>query len=160
MTEVLFVFFIVGFVCGAVYDIFRFFRLIFANKWAVFFLDFLYFFLISPFIFIFLLSFNNGQVRVFYFTDILMGFVVYILTLYRITGWFQKPIAALLRNIVKKIIKSFKKVLQCIKKVYYNVFMLRRKPLRLKKKSKTKRKKKSKKKSGDNNDEDFSEFEI
>ncbi len=89
-----------------------------------------------------------------------MGFVVYILTLYRITGWFQKPIAALLRNIVKKIIKSFKKVLQCIKKVYYNVFMLRRNPLRLKKKSKTKRKKKSKKKSGDNNDEDFSEFEI
>lgn len=152
MNDTVVVFLFLGLFIGAVYDFFRFFRLVFKNKAAVFLLDFLFFFIISPILFIFLLSYNNGQVMVYYFTASLFGFLVYILTVYRITGYIFRPVAALFRNIVKKILKSFKKGLQCIKKVYYN--MLRHSTLRLKQSKKSGRKKKS----GDINEEDFSEF--
>lgn len=152
MNDTIIVFLFVGLLIGAIYDIFRFFRLVFKNKTAVFLLDFLFFFIISPIIFIFLLSYNNGQVRVYYFTAILFGYLIYILTLYRITGYIFRPIASLFRNIVKKILKSFKKGLHCVKKVYYN--MLRHSTLRFKGSNKARKKKKS----GDINEEDFSEF--
>lgn len=152
MNNIIVVFVFLGLFIGAIYDVFRFFRLIFKNKKAVFLLDFLFFFIISPIIFIFLLSYNNGQVRVYYFTAILFGFLIYILTLYRITVYLFRPIASLFRKIVKKILKSLKKGLQCIRKVYYN--MLRHIPLRFKSKKSAGKKKNS----GDINEEDFSEF--
>lgn len=152
MNEAVVIFLFLGFGIGAIYDAFRFFRLIFKNKWAEFFLDFLFFFTISPIIFLFMLSYNSGQVRGYYFTSVLLGYLLYILTLYRITVHIFRPIANVLRFIVKKCVKSLKKVLQSIKKVYYN--MLRHSPLRFKKNKKLRKKKNS----GGLNEEDFSEF--
>ena len=157
MTENLSIFFIAGISFGAVYDVLRFFRLIFPGKRAVFVFDFLFFFIISPAMFLLLLSYNNGQVRVFYFTSVFFGFIVYILTVYRITGIFERGIAAFIRIIIKKCLKSFKKVLQKIKKVYYNSTELSRRALHSKKKSKSG---KSKTKEVETNGEDFSEFET
>ena len=156
MTENLSVFLISGAFFGAVYDILRFFRLIFPGKRSVFILDLLFFFIISPVFFLLLLSHNNGQVRVFYFTAAFFGFLIYILTIYRITGIFERGISSFIRKIMKKCLKSFKKVLQKIKKVYYNSTELSRKALQSKKKSKNK---KSKKKEVETDGEDFSEFE-
>lgn len=152
MNESIIVFLFVGILIGVIYDFLRFFRLVFKNKWAVFLLDFLFFFISSPIIFIFLLSYNDGKVRVFYFTAILLGYLVYILTFYRLTGRIFRPVAGFFRNLVKKIFKSLKKGLKCIAKVYYN--MLRHRALR---KKHTKKAEKSKK-SGDFDEEDFSEF--
>ncbi len=152
MNEAVVVFLFLGFGIGAVYDAFRFFRLIFKKKWEEFIIDFLFFFTISPIIFLFLLSYNNGLVRVFYFTAMLLGYLVYILTLYRVTVYIFRPIANGLRFVIKKSLKSFKKVLQSIKKVYYN--MLRNIPLRFKRNKKLGKKKNS----GGLNEEDFSEF--
>ena len=152
MNDAVVVFLFLGFAVGAIYDIFRFFRLVFKKKWVEFLMDFLFFFTISPIIFLFLLSYNNGQVRVFYFTAVLLGFLIYILTLYRVTGYIFRPIANVFRYIVKKVSKSLKKVLQSIKKVYYN--MLRHSPLRFKHSKKLGKKKNS----GGINEEDFSEF--
>lgn len=152
MNEAVVVFLFLGFGIGAIYDIFRFFRLLFKKKWVEFFLDFLFFFTISPIIFLFLLSYNNGLVRAFYFTAVLIGFLVYILTLYRVTVYIFRPIANVFRFIVKKSLKSLKKVLQSIRKVYYN--MLRHSPLRFKNNQKLRKKKNS----GGLNEEDFSEF--
>ena len=146
MNEAVVVFLFLGFGIGAVYDAFRFFRLILKKK------DFLFFFIISPIIFLFLLSYNNGLVRAFYFTAMLLGYLVYILTLYRVTVYIFRPIANGLRFVIKKSLKSFKKVLQSIKKVYYN--MLRNIPLRFKRNKKLGKKKNS----GGLNEEDFSEF--
>lgn len=156
MTDNLGVFLIAGILFGAVYDILRFFRLIFPGKRAVFVFDLLFFIIISPVTFLLLLSYNNGQVRVFYFTAALFGFLVYILTLYRVTGIIERGIASFIRKIIKKCLKSFKKVLQKIKKVYYNSTELSRRALHSKKKSKNK---KSKKKEVETDGEDFSEFE-
>lgn len=152
MNEAIAVFILLGFLIGIIYDFFRFFRLVFKNKRAVFLLDFLFFIVISPIIFIFLLSYNNGQVRAFYFTAILFGYLVYILTFYRLTGFVFRPIALFFQKILKKALKSLKKGLQYIKKLYYN--MLSHSPLRIK----TVKKDAEKKKSGDINEEDFSEF--
>ena len=157
MTDNLVVFLIGGILFGAVYDILRFFRLIFPGKRAVFVFDLLFFIIISPAMFLLLLSYNNGQVRVFYFTAAFLGFLIYILTLYRITGIIERGIASFIRKILKKCLKSFKKVLQKIKKVYYNSTELSRRALQSKKKSKNK---KSKKKDVETNGEDFSEFET
>lgn len=152
MNDSVAIFLFLGFGIGAIYDIFRFFRLIFKKKWIEFLLDFFFFFTISPIIFLFLLSYNNGQVRLFYFTVILLGFLVYILTLYRVTGYIFRPVANIFRFIFKKISKSFKKVLQSINKVYYN--MLRHSPLRFLNRKKLRKKKNP----GGLNEEDFSEF--
>lgn len=152
MNETVVAFLFLGFGIGAIYDAFRFFRLIFKKKWAEFLIDFLFFFTISPIVFLFLLSYNNGQVRVFYFTAALLGFFVYILTLYRITVYIFRPVANALRFIEKKSLKSLKKVLQSIRKVYYN--MLRHSTLRFKHGKKLRKKKNS----GGLNEEDFSEF--
>lgn len=152
MNEAVVAFLFLGFGIGAVYDAFRFFRLVFKKKWAEFLIDFLFFFTISPIVFLFLLSYNNGQVRAFYFTAVLLGFLVYILTLYRITVYIFRPVANALRFIEKKSLKSLKKVLQSIRKVYYN--MLRHSTLRFKHGKKLRKKKNS----GGLNEEDFSEF--
>lgn len=156
MTDNLGVFLIAGILFGMIYDVLRFFRLIFPGKRATFVFDLLFFIIISPVMFLLLLSYNNGRVRVFYFTAALIGFLVYILTVYRITGIFERGIASFIRKIMKKCLKSFKKVLQKIKKVYYNNTELSRRALHLKKLSKKKTKKKEVKTDG----EDFSEFKT
>lgn len=129
-------FLLAGFFMGIIYDLFRFFRFLFPNKFAVFIFDFSFFVVYALFFFILLLGYNNGSVRVLYFTAYFAGLLVYVFTVFRLTRRFQSGIAAFLRNIIKKFVKSFKKVLQFIKRVYYNVIMLSKKPLRKKRKSK------------------------
>lgn len=157
MTDNLAVFLISGALFGSIYDVLRFFRLVFPGKQAAFVFDFLFFIIISPLFFLLLLSYNNGLVRVYYFTVAFVGFVTYILTVYRITGVLERGIASIIRKLIKKCLKSFKKVLQMVKKVYYNSTELSRKALHLKKKSKNK---KLKKKEEKHDEQDFSEFKT
>lgn len=127
-------FVLLGLSFGILYDVFRFFRFIFASVKIQFVIDFLYFVVISFTYFIFLLAYNNGQVRAYYFTLSLFGFLFYIFTVFRLTERGEKFIAVHLRNLVRKVTKSSKKVLQFIRGVYYNNIVLRLKPLRKKKK--------------------------
>ena len=82
-----------------------------------------------------LLAFNNGTVRAIYFTAYFTGLLIYIFTVFRLTKTPSVKTAALIRSLLKKEFKFFKKVLQSLKKVYYNVFMLSKKPLRKKSKA-------------------------
>lgn len=128
-------FLICGFLMGIIYDFFRFLRFLFPNKFAAFLFDFSFFVVYALFFFILLLSYNNGSVRALYFTAYFLGLLVYVFTVFRLTRRFQSSIAAFLRGIIKKFVKSIKKVLQFIKRVYYNISMLSKKPLRRKRKS-------------------------
>lgn len=134
MPKEFIVFVLLGFSFGILYDVFRFLRFVLASVKTQFFIDFLYFVVISVIYFIFLLAYNNGEVRVYYFTLSLVGFLLYTATLFRITEHGEKFVAIHLRNLARKVAKSFKKVLQFVRGVYYNSNMLRRKPLRKKKK--------------------------
>ncbi len=108
-------FFVLGVIFGAVYDFFRFFRLLFNNKAVTFILDFIYFIIISVLFFIALLGYNNGMVRSYYVVLAVLGFLFYIFTVFRIT---EKPV----RRISSIIRKTFKKILQFVKRLYYNLF--------------------------------------
>lgn len=132
MPDGIFAFFFLGVLFAAVYDFFRFLRLVFSSKHFAFAIDFIFFIIISNVFFIFLLGYNNGEVRVYYFTASFLGFLLYIFTIFRLTLKIERKEAAFLRNILKKCSKTLKKVLQFIRRVYYNISMLRHKPLRKK----------------------------
>lgn len=134
MPEILAVFLLLGVSFGVLYDVFRFLRLIFSSKYAAFILDFLFFIVISMIFFIFLLGYNNGQVRVYYFTLSLIGYLLYIFTIFRLTLRPERAIAMFFRKILRKCLGFFKKVLHFIRCVYYNSIVLRLKPLRKNKK--------------------------
>ncbi len=148
MLDNAFQFLICGFLMGIVYDFFRFLRLVFKNKAAVFLLDFFFFVLYSLLFFILLLGYNNGIVRAIYFTAYFIGFLVYIFTVFRLTARFQRFAAGIIRKIFKKTVSFIKKQLQSFRHMYYNKFVLSKKPLR---KTKGKRFGK-KKKSGEKNE--------
>lgn len=104
-------FFVSGIVFGAVYDFFRFFRLVFKSKSVVFIIDFLYFVIVSIVFFILLLGYNNGMIRSYFVILTLLGFLTYIFTAFRFTLKIQKPAAIAVR-------KLFKKILQFIQRMY------------------------------------------
>lgn len=117
MVEALFYAVLLGVALGLVYDLFRVFRLIFK-------LDFLFdfvFWLISAFVvFSYLLIFNNGSVRAIYLISILIGFALYIFTLGYVTNQIEIKIAKFIKKRLKRL-NIFKKVLQFVNDVYYNI---------------------------------------
>lgn len=127
MLDTVVAFFVSGVIFGAVYDFFRFFRLLFKNKILCFILDFVYMIIISFLFFINLLGYNNGMVRYYFVVLIVLGFLLYIFTVFRLTEKLEKPVALIIR-------KSFKKLLQFVKKVYYNLFSKYKKTKKHKKK--------------------------
>lgn len=132
-------FLICGFLMGTVYDFFRFLRFVFVKKAAVFLLDFLFFVFYSAVFFILLLGYNNGTVRALYFTAYFLGTVLYVLTVFRLTKRLQCSVAGIIRKIIKKFFNCIKKLLQFIKRLYYNVVVLSKKPLLKRRKSKAKK---------------------
>lgn len=110
-----------GIALGVFYDVLRLFIRIFNSR---FFLDFI-FWVISAFVFFsYLLVFNNGEIRAVFVVSVSCGFIFYILTAGSITAKFEDKIAKKVKIWLKKLknrLKSFKKVLHYINKVYYNV---------------------------------------
>lgn len=129
-------FLICGFLMEIVYDFFRFLRFVFVKKAAVFLLDFLFFVIYSAVFFILLLGYNNGTVRALYFTAYFLGIVLYVFTVFRLTKRLQSWAAGNIRKLLKKIINCIKKLLQLVKRLYYNVVVLSKKPLLKRRKSK------------------------
>lgn len=132
MAEGLFYALLTGVLLGAVYDVFRFFRLIFN---ANFILDFLFWILTAFAVFSFLLIFNNGEIRGIYLLLFFAGFVFYILTLGYVTKSIEVKFAKIVKIRLKKVknkLKSFKKVLHFVNDVYYNIKVKVLKPFRKK----------------------------
>lgn len=113
MAESLFYAVIVGMALALLYDFFRFFRLVFNDK---FFLDFIFWMISAVVTFCYLLIFNNGEIRVLYFILIFVGFVAVTLCL----SCISKPVQQKLAKKIKIRLKSFKKVLQNRCTIYYN----------------------------------------
>lgn len=132
MAEGLFYALLTGVLLGAVYDVFRFFRLIFNSN---FFLDFLFWILTAFAVFSFLLIFNNGEIRGIYLLLFFAGFVFYILTLGYATKSIEVKFTKIVKIRLKKVknkLKSFKKVLHFVNDVYYNIKVKVLKPFRKK----------------------------
>lgn len=89
----------VGFMLGLCMEPLRIYRLMARpGTVAVFFQDIVYWFLCSACAFVFILTVNSGQLRVFLVVGIIIGFAVYFLTLGALIMKASKSIAALLRR--------------------------------------------------------------
>ncbi len=131
---------LLGIAFGVLYDVFRFFRLILNDK---FFLDFLFWIICAIAAFCYLLIYNNGEIRIIYFILIFTGMLFYLFTLGSVTKRIEIRISKKMKirlKKVKKLFKSFKKVLHSKYNIYYNKLAKRMKPSRVKNK-------------GENNDE-------
>lgn len=83
------------------------------SKLVIFILDFLYFVLISPVIFCFLLSTTNGELRGFIFLGILLGFFV-----------FKILVSRFLLKVLIIVFKFIKKVLDAVKGFFQKVLAI------------------------------------
>lgn len=114
MAESLFYAVLLGMMLGILFDLFRFFRLLFNDK---FLFDFLFWILSAIAVFCYLLIFNNGDIRSIYFFFVFLGFIMVVFTL----GYVSKPVQQKLSKKIKIRLKSFKKVLQKLYNIYYNI---------------------------------------
>lgn len=127
MGEAFFYAVLLGAALGFLYDFFRLPRLVFNDK---FFFDFLFWIISAIAVYCYYLIFNSGAIRIIYFLLIFIGFLLYTFTLGYVTKSLEiklsKKIKKQLRK-MKNVSKSFKKVLQSKRKVYYNIFTRKRK---------------------------------
>ena len=83
---------------GIIYEVFRILRIAFNFKnIAIFIQDLVYFFIISPIIFVFLLNTTYGKVRIYILVGTFLGFLLYYFTL----GVFVRKISVLIIGFIK-----------------------------------------------------------
>lgn len=133
MGKELLVFFLLGIALAVLYDVFTFFRFLFPQKACCFIIDFLYFVPAAVLTFIFLLAYNNGQSRSVYYAVMLCGFLLYILSFYRLTRVLWKALCGIIHRVFSFLWKRIKKLLQFARRMYYNIFV---QPLKRRNKSK------------------------
>lgn len=121
MGEAIFYAVLLGSVMGAYYDLCRLIRLVFNDKFIV---DFVFCIICALSFYCYLYIFSNGVIRMMYALFVFIGFLIYIFTLGYVTKKVQLKIAAAVKKCLKKLknkTKSFKKLLQYIGHIYYNI---------------------------------------
>lgn len=98
-----------GFLLGFLYDIFRFFRLLFSvKKGAVFIFDISFSLLATFMSFIFILTANKGEVRWYIIAGEIIGMAVYYFALGEVSLKFFKRVISSVKKINSVILKAFK----------------------------------------------------
>ncbi len=118
MGEALFYAVLLGAVLGFVYDLFRLPRFVLNDR---FFFDFLFWIVSSISVFCYYMIFNAGEIRLFNLIMIFVGFMLYIFTLGYATKQLEIRLSKKIKKQLKNVVKSFKKVLQSMSDVYYNI---------------------------------------
>lgn len=97
-----------GFLAGSLYDFFRAVRICLGGKkWAYKITDISYLLVMGFLNFLFLLSFNEGEIRLFVFFGELLGFIVYICTVgFTFVQYFEKFV-----NLIKRILTAIFKII-------------------------------------------------
>ena len=99
----------------AVYDVFRIIRIAFGAKQIAVFVEDMVFSLIALILtFVFVITFNNGEVRFFVLIGELLGFIVYYFTVGRAVMLLSKAIINLVKKIFSFIYTPFVKVCKVI----------------------------------------------
>ena len=112
------IFSITGIVIGALFDIFRALRKSFKTSNIITYIEDIIFWLLSGTLIIYnIWYFNDGEIRIYMFLGIIIGILIYLLTLSNI---FSK-ISLLILNLLKKIIKITLIPLKPIKKICTNI---------------------------------------
>ena len=125
-----------GFILGILYDLFRIIRLIITDKPRAFVIQDILYVAVSAFLsFLFLLSVNNGKVRLFELAGEVLGWLIYYFSFGSVAIRFGDKLISAVKNFLKfifrilihpvvtlvlKIIKFFKKIIKfLIKKLKF-----------------------------------------
>ncbi len=112
------IFSITGILIGALFDIFRALRKSFKTSNIITYIEDIVFWLLTGTLIIYnIWYFNDGEIRIYMFLGIIIGILIYLLTLSSI---FSK-ISLLIFNLLKKIIKIAIIPLKPIKKICTNI---------------------------------------
>lgn len=113
---------VLGLLCSVFYDVFYLLQKLFSNKKATFVLDVLFSIFCGFLSLLFVIAYNNGEVRALLFLAFVVSFYVYRFTFGRLSSAFIVNLSNRLRNIFAKIVlclENVKKRLQkCSRKVY------------------------------------------
>lgn len=109
---------VLGFVFGFLADINALFVKSFGNKIITFFIDILLFVIYGLLFFCLLLVVNDGIIRGAYFVGCVVGFALYMLTIFRLFAPLRRRLVKLIKKsnlYITSKLKSFKKLLHLAK---------------------------------------------
>lgn len=123
MASSIIAFSVLGFFCSVFYDFFYLLEKLFSNKKAAFVLDVIFAVLCGFLSLIFVMAYNDGNVRAVFFVAFFICFYLYRFTFGRFASVFTVKLSKLLKNIFKKAafcLEKVKKRLQMYGKKVYN----------------------------------------
>lgn len=125
-----------GAILCAVYDVFRIIRIAFGGKITAVFIEDIIFSIIALLMtFIFVVAFNNGELRFFVLLGELIGFTVYYFTIGKLTMGISKAIISLIKKLINLLLMPFVKFFGLLKeKTKTKNKKTPKKPLRIAKK--------------------------
>ena len=117
------VFTLSGFLIGILFDIFRILRRSFkTSDFVTYIEDFLFWFLTGLYLLYIIFKFSFGNIRIFMFICLIIGFLTYILTISKYFISFNVKIINFFKNIVSKIIDimiwPFKMIFKFLRKIF------------------------------------------
>ncbi len=114
-----FVFILVGFLIGLLFDMFRISRRTFKTSDIVTSIEDILFWLLSGLLIIFsLFKFNNGDIRAYIIVGLIAGISIYILVFSKLIINTLVKIITFIKKIISKIIKIFLIPINLIKKIF------------------------------------------
>lgn len=118
--------FLLGAILGALYGPFKAFRVTFlSGKISVVICDVLYMLIASLLLFFYSLAMMYGYIRIYVIAGVLVGFILYRMTVARLLFCIYDPIIKLIKKILRKITTKFKiyskKLLKIPYKILYNI---------------------------------------
>lgn len=127
-----------GFLAGTLYDLFRAARIFFdSKKWIYWVTDILYLTVLGFLNFLFFLTFNEGEIRMFALFGETLGFIIYIFSVgFTFVGYFERIL-----SLIKKFLTAVVKALTFpFRKIWNNICTFIKKHKKAPKKSKNKSK--------------------
>lgn len=105
-----------GGVLSAIYDVFRIIRIAFDGRiTAVFVEDILFSIIALVLTFIFVVAFNNGELRFFVLIGEFVGFIIYYFTIGKLTMFASKAIISVVKKFLKLLSMPFVRLFRFIK---------------------------------------------
>ncbi len=110
---------LLGVLLCAIYDVFRIIRIAFGGKTITVFIEDIVFSIIALVLtFVFVIAFNNGELRFFVLIGEFLGFVFYYFTVGKLTMFFSKAIIKLIKRLISIVCTPFVGLFGMLKKKF------------------------------------------
>lgn len=115
------IFIINGILVGVIFDIFRILRKSFKTPdWLTLIEDILVWQIVSAMIIYSIFIFNNGQIRIYFFIGIVIGIILYLLTISKIFIVINVKILNIIKKTINLCLTPFFLIIKFLKKLFIN----------------------------------------